>query len=147
MRSRRLKVPAIGVEAGGLAGGEPARPERNITGTPIFTDELDPGDSRRHVPCVPVPRAGMVLPASKITREKIMTDTLINQVVQRTGLSEDKARAAVETVVGFLKERAPAGLSGQIDSLVGGGEGSTGGDIASKVGGMFGGKKEGEQSR
>jgi hypothetical protein len=76
-----------------------------------------------------------------------MVDTLINQVVQRTGLSEDKARAAVETVVGFLKERAPAGLSGQIDSLVGGGEGSTGGDIASKVGGMFGGKKEGEQNR
>ncbi|MGH7313514.1 MAG: hypothetical protein ACREJV_10095 [Candidatus Rokuibacteriota bacterium] len=66
-------------------------------------------------------------------------DTLINMVVQRTGLSEDKARAAVDTVVGFLKERAPAGLSGQIDSLVsGGGEGG----IASRVGGMFGTKKE-----
>lgn len=70
-------------------------------------------------------------------------DTLINMVVQRTGLSEDKARAAVDTVVGFLKERAPAGLSGQIDSLVsGGGEGGTMGGIGSRVGGMFGTKKE-----
>jgi hypothetical protein len=64
-------------------------------------------------------------------------DALINKVVERTGLSEDKARAAVDTVVGFLKERAPAGISGQIDSLVQGGEGGVGG-IASSVGGMFG---------
>jgi hypothetical protein len=62
-------------------------------------------------------------------------DALINKVVERTGLSEDKARAAVDTVVGFLKERAPAGISGQIDSLVQGGEGGVG---ASSVGGMFG---------
>jgi hypothetical protein len=67
-------------------------------------------------------------------------DALINKVVERTGISEDKARAAVDTVVGFIKERAPAGLSGQIDSLVGGGEASGAGGIASKVGGMFGGK-------
>jgi hypothetical protein len=71
-------------------------------------------------------------------------DQLISKVVERTGIPEDKARAAVDTVIGFIKERAPSGLSGQIDSLVGGGGGSTGstpGDIASKVGGMFG-KKE-----
>jgi hypothetical protein len=64
-------------------------------------------------------------------------DALISKVVERAGISEDKARAAVEAVVGFIKERAPSGLSGQIDSLVGGGEGSGAGDIASKVGGMF----------
>ena len=67
---------------------------------------------------------------------------LINMVAQRTGISEDKARTAVDTVVGFLKERAPAGLSGQIDSLIGGGEGTGQGGmasgIASKVGGMLG---------
>lgn len=71
-------------------------------------------------------------------------DKLVSMVAQRVGLSEDKARAAVETVIGFLKERAPAGLSGQIDALVGGGEGSSAGnvgDIASRVGGMLG-KKE-----
>jgi len=68
-----------------------------------------------------------------------MVDALISRVVERTGISEDKARAAVDTVVGYLKERAPAGLSGQIDSLVGGGEGSGAGDVASRIGGMFGG--------
>jgi hypothetical protein len=68
-------------------------------------------------------------------------EALISKVVERTGLSEDKARAAVDTVVGFLKERAPAGLSGQIDSLVAGGEGSTLGGIASSVGGMLGDKE------
>lgn len=70
---------------------------------------------------------------------------LINMVAQRSGISEDKARMAVDTVVGFLKNRAPAGLSGQIDSLIGGGESAAGGGmasgIASKVGGLLG-KKE-----
>jgi hypothetical protein len=50
----------------------------------------------------------------------------------------------VDTVVGFLKEHAPAGLSGQIDSLVGG-EGSGTGSIASSIGGMLGGKKESQE--
>jgi hypothetical protein len=71
-------------------------------------------------------------------------NALINMVAQRAGLSEDKARTAVDTVIGFLKERAPAGLSGQIDSLVGG-EGGGSGGIASSLGGMFGDKKEPEQ--
>jgi hypothetical protein len=74
--------------------------------------------------------------------EEESMDALINKVAERTGISQDKARTAVDTVVGFLKERAPAGLSGQIDSLVSGGEGSGAGNIASKVGGMFGGEKQ-----
>jgi len=68
-------------------------------------------------------------------------DQLINMVAQRTGISEDKARTAVDTVVGFLKERAPAALSGQIDSLVSGGQGQGGGmgsGIAAKLGDMLG---------
>ena len=69
-------------------------------------------------------------------------DALISKVAERTGISQDKARTAVDTVVGFLKERAPAGLSSQIDSLVSGGEGSGAGNIASRVGGMFGGEKQ-----
>ena len=67
-------------------------------------------------------------------------DALISKVVERTGISEDKARAAVDTVVGFIKERAPSGLSSQIDSLVAGGQGGAGG-IASKVGGLLGNKE------
>lgn len=34
-------------------------------------------------------------------------DELVRQVTQRTGISEEQARTAVETVVGFLKERLP----------------------------------------
>ena len=70
-------------------------------------------------------------------------DALITMVAQRTGISEDKARTAVDTVVGFIKDRAPAGLSGQIDSLVSGGEGTGGASgIASQVGNMFGKKDQ-----
>ena len=36
-------------------------------------------------------------------------DSLINMVAERSGISEDKAKTAVDTVVGFLKEHAPAG--------------------------------------
>jgi len=75
-----------------------------------------------------------------------MNKQLVSTVAQRAGLPEDKAQSAVEAVVNFLKERAPAGLSGQIDSLLGSGEGGGGGgssvgDVASRVGGMLG-KKE-----
>ena len=71
-------------------------------------------------------------------------DSLINMVAQRSGISEDKAKTAVDTVVGFLKEHAPAGLSGQIDSLVGGESPGTG-SIASSIGSMLGGKKESQE--
>lgn len=70
---------------------------------------------------------------------------LINQVVQRTGIPEDKARLAVETVLNFLKTKLPAPIAGHLDSVVGGGgsgEGSGGGglgDVAGKLGGMLGG--------
>lgn len=69
---------------------------------------------------------------------------LINQVVQRTGIPEDKARMAVETVLNFLKTKLPAPIAGHLDSVVGGGsgEGSAGGglgDVAGKLGGMLGG--------
>lgn len=65
-------------------------------------------------------------------------ENLVNMVAQRAGLSEDKARTAVDTVVGFLKQHAPPALSGQIDSLVAGAEGEGGAaGIASKLGGMF----------
>ncbi len=65
---------------------------------------------------------------------------LVQLVVERTGIGEDKAQKAVETVVGFLKERLPGGVGGQLDSIVGGQGGGGGlGDIASGLGGMMGG--------
>jgi uncharacterized protein (DUF2267 family) len=47
-------------------------------------------------------------------------DELVKQVQQRTGLSEDQARQAVQAVVNLLKERLPAPIAGQIDAAIGG---------------------------
>ena len=47
-------------------------------------------------------------------------EELVKQVAQRTGISEDNARTAVTTVLGFLKDKLPAPIAGQIDSVVGG---------------------------
>lgn len=70
-------------------------------------------------------------------------EELVKQVSSRTGISEDQARTAVTTVLGFLKDKLPAPIAGQIDNIIGGsnagGEGGGGlGDIASKVGGLLG---------
>ncbi|HEY0077533.1 MAG TPA: hypothetical protein VGB73_02730 [Pyrinomonadaceae bacterium] len=72
-------------------------------------------------------------------------EELIRQVSQRTGLDEAKARTAVETVVGFLKDKLPSPLAGQIDNALGGGGGggldAQAGNLMGGLGGMFG-KKE-----
>lgn len=66
-------------------------------------------------------------------------DELVKLVSQKTGLSDDKARVAVETVVGFLKDKLPAPIAAQLDSVLGGEGGASGlGGIAQGLGGMFG---------
>ena len=75
-------------------------------------------------------------------------EEIIKQVTERAGISEAQARTAVETVLGFLKNRLPEPLAGQFDGFVGGAAGAAGGlaDTAGNVlgglGGMLGGKKE-----
>jgi len=66
-------------------------------------------------------------------------EELIKQVTAKTGISEDQARSAVTTVLNFIKTKLPAPIAGQIDNVVGGGEGggSTASDLASKVGGLL----------
>lgn len=68
---------------------------------------------------------------------------LIQKVAERTGLSEDKAKTAIDTVVGFLKERLPGPLAGQVDNALNAG-GATAvdkaGDLLGNIGGMFGNK-------
>lgn len=69
-----------------------------------------------------------------------MMDELINQVSQRTGLAPDKARTAIDTVVGFLKDKLPAPIASQLDNALSG-EGKGAGGMADKVkdlGGVFG---------
>lgn len=68
-------------------------------------------------------------------------DELIKRITEKTGISEDQARGAINTVTGFLKEKLPAPIAGQVDSVIsgaGGGVADKVGDVASKVGGMFG---------
>ncbi len=67
-------------------------------------------------------------------------EELIKQVTAKTGISEEQARGAVTTVLGFLKDRLPEPIAGQLDNVVAGGGGLAGnlGDIANKVGGIFG---------
>ena len=67
-------------------------------------------------------------------------DELIKQITAKAGISEDQARTAANTVIGFLKEKLPAPIGGQIDNLMSGAGGATGmvGDMAAKVGGLFG---------
>ncbi len=62
---------------------------------------------------------------------------LINQIAERTGIGEDKARQAAEAAISFLKTKVP-GLSGQLDSMLQGG-----GVAAEKTGGMTEKVKEG----
>ena len=69
----------------------------------------------------------------------------MNEIMQRlmdkTGLPEHKAQAALDTVVGFLKEKLPGPISAQIDSLMAGGASGMSdklGGLAKGLGGMFG---------
>ena len=68
-----------------------------------------------------------------------MQQQLIEQITQRVGIPADKAQAAVETVVGFLKQRLPGPIALQLDNAVSG-EDSSGGvaGAAKSVGGMLG---------
>jgi hypothetical protein len=68
---------------------------------------------------------------------------IIQRLVERTGLPEDKAAAAVDTVIGFLKEKLPAPVASQIDSFMSGDGGIAGtlGGMGTNLGGMFGRKE------
>jgi len=71
-------------------------------------------------------------------KETIMEE-LVKRITEKTGISEDQARSAINTVSGFLKEKLPAPIAGQIDNVLSGAGGDTLGNAASKIGGMFGG--------
>ena len=65
-------------------------------------------------------------------------DELVNQVVQKTGISQDQANQAVQTVIGFLKDKLPGPIGSQLDSVLGGASGGAGG-IAGQAGQALGG--------
>ena len=61
-------------------------------------------------------------------------DELVKMVAQKTGISEDQARTAVTTVLDYLKQRLPAPIASQVDSVLGG----QAGGVAGALGGLFG---------
>ncbi len=68
-------------------------------------------------------------------------DNIVKMVTEKAGISEARAKLAVDTVVSFLKDKMPAGVGSQVESFVSGGAGSIGdlaGGLKDKVGGMFG---------
>ncbi|MGV8880334.1 MAG: hypothetical protein ACOH2A_15040 [Sphingobacteriaceae bacterium] len=67
---------------------------------------------------------------------------LIKLVTEKTGISTEQATTAVNVVTDFLKDKLPAGLGSQLDSLLSGGDTGAPGDLADglkdKLSGMFG---------
>ncbi|MDT4969110.1 MAG: hypothetical protein QOJ64_3847 [Acidobacteriota bacterium] len=79
---------------------------------------------------------------TNVIQEEESMEELIKRVSERTGLSEDKAKTAIDTVVGFLKERLPAPIAGQVDNVLtqaGGTIVDKAGDLIGGIGGLFGG--------
>jgi hypothetical protein len=71
-----------------------------------------------------------------------MQQELVRMVAERTGVSEDKARMAAETVIGYLKDKLPAAVSSQLDSVAGGGTAGGGiGKMAEGLGSKFPGRE------
>ena len=68
-------------------------------------------------------------------------DEVVKLVSEKTGLDEETSRVAVVTVLDYLKDRLPASIAGQVDTVIAGGDVSGGlGDLAGGLGGMFGNK-------
>lgn len=66
-------------------------------------------------------------------------EELIKQVIERTGISEEQARTAVQTVLGYLQNNLPAGISQQLGGVLGGGGAGGGGGVSGGVGDLMGG--------
>jgi uncharacterized protein (DUF2267 family) len=65
-------------------------------------------------------------------------DEIIKLVQEKVGLSEDQAKAAVTTVLGFVKDRLPEPIAGQLEGFLSGDTGGLAGQ-AESVMGMLGG--------
>jgi hypothetical protein len=69
-----------------------------------------------------------------------MMDELVQQIAARANIPPDKAMQAARTAIEFLDDRLPPPVKGNLGRLVGeeGGGGPDAGDIAGKLGGLFG---------
>lgn len=69
------------------------------------------------------------------------TLTLVQLLQERVGISEQQAQQAVQVISGFLKDRLPEPIAGQIDGVLNGADISGIAGMLGGLGGMFG-KKE-----
>ena len=60
---------------------------------------------------------------------------LYNLVAQKTGLSADQSKMAVDTVIAFLKSKLPAPIASEVDAVLGGNMDL--GSAAGMLGGLF----------
>ena len=66
-------------------------------------------------------------------------DEIVKMAADKTGISHSQATTAVNLVLGFVKDKLPEGVSGQLDSFLDGKAGSSDvGGIADSIKGMFG---------
>jgi hypothetical protein len=73
-----------------------------------------------------------------------MSKTVVDLIRERTGISEQQAEQALDTVVSFLKQKLPAPIAGQLDGLVRSDVSALEGQLDGLMGGLGGmfGKKE-----
>ena len=64
-------------------------------------------------------------------------DELVKMVADKTGISTEQARMAVDIVVDFIKQKMPGSTGEQLDALL---EGGNPADLLGSLGGLFGGK-------
>ncbi len=67
-------------------------------------------------------------------------DQLVKLVQDKTGIPQQQAQTAVNTVINYLKDKLPPQISGQLDAVLAGKDVSS---IGKDLGGLFGGKKAG----
>jgi uncharacterized protein (DUF2267 family) len=65
-------------------------------------------------------------------------DELVKLVSEKAGISDSQAKQAVETVMGFLKDKLPEPIASQIESALTGGELPDLGDLGKSLGGLLG---------
>jgi hypothetical protein len=64
-------------------------------------------------------------------------DELVELVANKAGISEEQARQAIEIVLGYVKDKMPGPLAGQVEAAIEG-DLSGLGDLAGSLGGLFG---------
>jgi hypothetical protein len=70
---------------------------------------------------------------------------LVDIVMQKTGLNQEQAQAAVEAVLGYVKTKLPPSLAGEFDALIAGDASGIEGEVENLakgfLGNLFGGSK------